>query len=439
MPEVSIIVPVYNAEKTIKRCIESVLNQEFQDWELILMDDGSRDKSGRICDEFAGRDRRIKVIHKENSGVSDTRNQAISIATGTYLQFVDSDDWLTSDATNLFIRNAKEYDCDMVIADFYRVVGDRVSHKGDIDEELPMTREVFAEHMMDNPSDFYYGVLWNKLFKKDIIEKYNLRMDTNISWCEDFLFNLDYLLHCDKIFALHVPIYYYVKTKGSLASQGMSLIKTIRMKKMVFEVYHDFFKEVLDEADYEKKRLQVYHFLVDSASDGFVPPANMWGAQKLGEERLSAVQSAGNEEGILMESYRDRKLFDRYLEQVSLQYDLKLPDLKVFLYISQTSTIKNYKELMDFTEMTRGRLNNSLKTLTSKGYIKEQTKKEQTTKEKKLDISIMPAATNLLQSISSAQNSYEQAMYAGLTEDEIVQYAFLNNKIQQNIQRILYP
>ena len=444
MPEVSIIVPVYNAEKTIKRCVESVLNQEFQDWELILMDDGSRDKSGRICDEFAGHDRRIKVVHKENSGVSDTRNQAISLATGTYLQFMDSDDWLTSDATNLFIRNAKEYDCDMVIADFYRVVGDRVSHKGDIDEELPMTREAFAEHMMDNPSDFYYGVLWNKLFKREIIEKFNLRMDTNISWCEDFMFNLDYLLHCEKIFALHVPIYYYVKTKGSLASQGMSLVKTIRMKKMVFEVYHDFFKEVLDEADYEKKRLQVYHFLVDSASDGFVPPANMWGTQKLGEERLSAVQSAGNEEGILMESYRDRKLFDRYLEQVSLQYDLKLPDIKVFLYISQTSTIKNYKELMDFTEMTRGKLNNSLKTLTSKGYIKEQstkvqTSKGQTTKEKTLDIRIMPAATNLLQSISSAQNSYEQAMYAGLTEDEIVQYAFLNNKIQQNIQRILYP
>lgn len=440
MAEVSIIVPVYNAEKTIKRCIESVINQEFQDWELILMDDGSLDKSARICEEFAGKDRRIRVIHKENTGVSDTRNQAISLATGKYIQFIDSDDWLTSDATNLFVRNAKEYDCDMVISDFYRVVGDRVSHKGDIDDEkLPMTREKFAEHMMDNPSDFYYGVLWNKLFKREIIEKYNLRMDTKISWCEDFLFNMEYILHCEKIYALQVPIYYYVKTKGSLASQGMSLAKTIRMKKMVFEVYHDFFKTVLDENDYEKKRLQVYHFLLDSASDGFVPPANMWGTQKLGEERLSAVQSAGNEEGILMEAYRDRKLFDRYLEQVSLQYELKLPDLKVFLYISQTNTIRNYKELMDFTEMTRSKLNDSLKKLTSKGYIKEQTTKEQSTKEKKLDIKIMPAAENLLKSISSAQNSYEQAMYAGLTEDEIVQYAFINNKIQQNIQRILYP
>ena len=100
-PKVSIIVPVYNAEKSLARCVDSILNQEFRDFELILMDDGSKDRSGEICDGYARADARVVVVHKENTGVSDTRNQAIARARGTFLQFVDSDDWLTPDATEL--------------------------------------------------------------------------------------------------------------------------------------------------------------------------------------------------------------------------------------------------------------------------------------------------------------------------------------------------
>ena len=106
-PIVSIIVPVYNAEKFLNRCVDSILGQEYKDFELILVDDGSRDMSGSICDAYAKTDERVVVIHKENSGVSDTRNQGIERAKGTYLQFVDSDDWLTPDATKLMVRAAE--------------------------------------------------------------------------------------------------------------------------------------------------------------------------------------------------------------------------------------------------------------------------------------------------------------------------------------------
>ena len=131
-PAVSIIIPVYNAENFLARCVDSVLGQEYTDFELLLIDDGSKDKSGAMCDAYAASDSRVRVFHKENAGVSAARNQALSEARGTYIQFLDSDDWMTPDSTKLLVRAAEENDCDLVIADFYRVGRERVSRKGDI-------------------------------------------------------------------------------------------------------------------------------------------------------------------------------------------------------------------------------------------------------------------------------------------------------------------
>lgn len=449
---VTIIVPVYNSENTIARCIESVIGQEFTDFEFIIVDDGSKDRSGAICDEYAAKDKRIRVIHKENTGVSDSRNLALSQARGEYIQFIDSDDWLTDDATSLMYKTAKEKNCDMVISDFYRVVGQRVSQKGDIEEDSIMTREQFAAHMMDNPADFYYGVLWNKFFRRDIIEKYNLRMDEQINWCEDFMFNLEYIRHADNFYALRVPIYYYVKTKGSLASQGMSLVKTINMKRMVFAYYHKFYKDILTEEDYEKNRLQVYKFLVDAAGDGIVPPAIL--SKRLGDERTSACSVDVEGEGILMDEYRYRKLLDRYLEPVAIKNDLKLKDVRLLMYLTQPHNIESYKELEDFTGMNKRSLSSSLQRLSARGLLRvndikskdynensdtfnKKNGKDKSVKRKQLLITLTPAADEIIKSLADAQNDYDKAFYGGLSEEEIVQYAYLSNKINDNIKRVL--
>ena len=432
-PTVSIIVPVYNAEATISRCIESIINQEYRDFELLLIDDGSTDSSGTICDRYAAEDSRIRLIHKENTGVSETRNMALDLACGTYLQFLDSDDWITPNATRLFVEEAERYHCDMVISDFYRVVGKRVAHKGDIDDDCVLTQEEFSAHMLQNPADFYYGVLWNKLYRRDIVEKYHLRMNPQISWCEDFMCNLEYIRHAEVFYALQVPVYYYVKTKGSLASQGMSISKTIKMKLMVFEYYNNFYKHVLDEEDYEKNRLQVYRFLVDAAGDGAVPPSFFSGSKKLGEERNSVSQEVVAGEGILMDDYRDRKLLDYYLEPIAQKNNLTLGEVRLLLCLSQLRHIGTRKEIADFAGITVRSLSLLLQRLSLKNMLKYE--ENRTTKE--LKITFLPLASPIQNEIAAAQSNFEQAKYAGFTEDELIQYAALTEKIKNNIQKIL--
>ena len=464
-PTVSIIIPVYNAQQYLRRCVESILGQEYTDFELLLIDDGSRDGSAAICDEYGAKDARVRVIHKENEGVSAARNLAIDNASGTWLQFVDSDDWITPDATKLLVRIAEEEECDLVISDFYRVAGERVSQKGDIEEDGVLTREQFAAHMMENPADFYYGVLWNKLYRREIIQAHRLRMNTAISWCEDFMFNLEYIRYAERFCSLRAPVYYYVKRKGSLVSQGNSIAKTIQMKLTVFEYYHSFYKEVLDEEEYEKKRLQVYRFLVDAAGDGTVGIPFLPGTKRLGDERSGVSAEAIAGEGLLSEIYRERKLLERYLEVAALKNDLTVQEAALLLCLSHSGEIVNRRELADFAGLPRRTLTMLLQRLAMRGLIKqedltaqkqeEKNGKEKKKKEKKKErkdrekgkeekgkkyrITFLPAADPVLEELSLVERDFDDARFGGFDEEELIQYTRLSEKMKRNMQRILYP
>lgn len=431
VPSVSIIVPAYNAEATIRRCVESILTQEYTDFELIAADDGSTDATPAILDGYAARDPRVRVLHKPNTGVSDTRNQAIAQARGVYLQFLDSDDWITSDATKLLVRAAREHECDLVVSDFYRVVGDRVSRKGDIDDAGVLSREEYAAHMMENPADFYYGVLWNKLYRRELVETHHLRMDPNISWCEDFLFNLEYIRCASRFYALQVPVYYYVKTKGSLATQGLSISKTVRMKLTVFEYYNQFYKKLLDEDEYEKRRLKVCKFLFDAAQDGAVPPLLL--SQRLGDERVAAPSHAGS--GVLQEGLRDRKLLEYCLEPAALKNGLTLPDVLVLLACADGGEVSaSRKNLSELTGLSRGILSLALQRLTGRELLRVEEVREKNAP-RLLRLTPLPGAEAVLADLNEAQLDWESLRFAGFTAEERKQYAALREKIRANLKQ----
>lgn len=199
---ISIIVPVYNAEKFLCRCIDSIISQSFQDWELILVNDGSRDKSGQICEDYAQKDYRIKCIHKQNSGVSKARNAGLDAAKGTWITFCDSDDELLPNSLLNYSKYFHE-DIDVIRGGF-----ERITTKGIETVSLPETITSNKEQVLRLCTGLTYdGFLWNSCMRSSCIA--NTRFDEKISWCEDHLFTFSVMLLARKIAIIPMLQYRY--------------------------------------------------------------------------------------------------------------------------------------------------------------------------------------------------------------------------------------
>ena len=283
-----------------------------------------------------------------------------------------------------------------------------------------ITREQYADLMMESPSDFYWGVVWNKLYKRSIIESHHICMDPSISWCEDFIFNMEYVLHTARIYPLHVPIYYYEKTRGSLATQGVSLANTIRMKINVIEYYKNFYKEIMDEDDYAARRPDIYRFYIDSASDGGVLPGPL--STKLGRERVTAQLDPDMQANPLGLLYLSAKLLDRYLDVAGSAHDLELADMKVLLYLRDCGTCGPMKEIAAYAGVTQSQAARALGHLKSRGFIGTGTGKDKDadrsadSERKTQDIEILAPAAPVLASIATALNDFDHARLAHLDE-----------------------
>ncbi|WP_195244231.1 glycosyltransferase family 2 protein [Clostridium celatum] len=217
IPLISIIIPVYNAEKYLEQCIDSVLNQSIGNWELILVNDGSKDSSGSICDRYKDIDKRIDVIHISNSGVSHARNVGIRQANSKYVMFVDSDDWIHRDMLKDMLKTIKNTNDQLVVSGVTNVFKDKQIEKNFTKIEsisLENNSEGFIELIKDYS---IYGPC-RKIYIKEIIDKNNICFKKELFFGEDLVFNLQYLEHIKSISIINKSYYYYRMNETSITN-----------------------------------------------------------------------------------------------------------------------------------------------------------------------------------------------------------------------------
>lgn len=235
MPEVSIIVPVYKTEAYLPRCIDSILAQTFTDFELILVNDGSPDRCGAICDEYAARDNRIRVIHKENGGVSSARNAALDVVVGTYIAFVDSDDTVSE----TYLEDLMQWrDYDYVTAGFAWQDRQNDWHVR-VFEESDTTVDTIRAFPSQYLGKYYFGSPWATLMKRELIEKNSLRFDTSVHSGEDTLFIITYLNCASSVKIAPLCGYNYHYYATSLVNRPHE--NYWRWKIIVEQAFSDFF------------------------------------------------------------------------------------------------------------------------------------------------------------------------------------------------------
>lgn len=247
--KVSIVIPVHNGEKVLRRCLDSILGQTYRDFELILVNDGSVDSSESICRKYMEQDSRIKLISKEQEGVSATRNRGIEEAVGEYIQFVDCDDYLASDYVETMVTEIEKKQADLVIAGYTR------RRDGQVVENLPNT--VFYATKLEFSNDFfrlynhwYLNTPWNKLFRRDCIKEH---FPVNRSLGEDLLFNLAYMKNVERIAVVACGGYQYcIANENSLGIRFRAdkFLNSMDLHRQVLTFAREEL-ELIDEEDWE--------------------------------------------------------------------------------------------------------------------------------------------------------------------------------------------
>lgn len=277
MPEISIIIPVYNSEKYIERCINSILAQTFSDYEIIIINDGSNDQSGEICENYALKNERIKVLHQKNQGQAAARNKALNIANGEYIAFVDSDDYVHPQMLETLYTNIKALNGDISICGSEMVyTGEKAFDKvGDV-QKLVWKGKTFLTHCLLNNVDRKSWVLWDKLYHKSCFEKIRLpegRIFEDNAVVYRILYNANKVIDCDEV------LYYYYQNNNSTVNmkfnrkhlQWLLVLKEMKdffvlnnekklsdeiSKRYLWELFYSYNK-VLDQLNDEKIAIEI--------------------------------------------------------------------------------------------------------------------------------------------------------------------------------------
>lgn len=264
MPKISVIVPVYKAEKYLNECVESVLKQTFKDFELILVDDGSPDSSGKICDKYAIRDNRVQVIHQKNSGVAVARNSGLEIARGEYVIFMDSDDYIDSDMYESMIKITEKYNCDLVICDCIKEFENyRELYTHDIREgfynESQLKKEYYP-HLLIMPNIEYPATIsnWVCLFRRECYKC--LRYEAGIRFSEDWLFGAQLAVYARSFYYMKNKPYYHYRMNESSVTHTFTPDKWKDYQKLYSRIKENFSNR--KDFDFSKQMDLVLLFLV---------------------------------------------------------------------------------------------------------------------------------------------------------------------------------
>lgn len=231
MVKVSIIVPIYNLEKKLERCLRSLQQQTYQNLQVILIDDGSTDRSLEICKRFEKEDKRFKVLHHQNKGVSYTRNRGIECATGKYIMFVDGDDICLADMVENYVEVAEQYCADLVIGAIKIIESDGSYLIKYPEKEGEISKKLFWEQVCMDESGIY-GYVPNKMYRLSLIRENQIRFDEKITAQEDFAFALEVFNACEKIYEIsyYGYLYYHEENKRVIPAENL-LHNQIQMKK----------------------------------------------------------------------------------------------------------------------------------------------------------------------------------------------------------------
>lgn len=213
---ISIIIPIYKVELYIDKCIESILNQTWKNIEVILVDDGSPDKCGQICDEYAKKDTRIKVIHKENGGLSDARNAGVEVATGNYIGFIDSDDWIDENFYEQLIDKIKKTGVDIVAAGVKKVWEDGKMEVMTPYQEIQLSNQEAMKAIIEE--SFLKQPVWYKLYRADVAR---VKFKRGVLH-EDNYWSYQVIAKANKVVAMPEPYYYYLQRSNSIMSSQYS-------------------------------------------------------------------------------------------------------------------------------------------------------------------------------------------------------------------------
>lgn len=267
---VSIIVPIYNSEKFLFECVQSVVRQSYQNIEVILVDDGSTDKSGIICDRLAAKDNRIKVIHQENSGAGAARNTGIKQARGEYIQFVDSDDTLSPEITETLIKGIKQIKngmsvCSIDMQTAYQKEEWKKVQPYQVDG--PLSIKDYLYQLSKYKSGVFFGSPDNKLYITEILRTNSIYFEEREHIGEDFIFNMKYLMYIEEIYIFSNCLYHYRYNNVSLSNQSYNTKKVWARQKLMYKSFLDIMTK---RGNYRRDQKEITGFLMSAIKTVFV-------------------------------------------------------------------------------------------------------------------------------------------------------------------------